>query len=141
MATAFKTEAQPLPFIHPDDMPDMYALTGVGTCMEPLLPDRSLLVFDKREKPKPGELVGLIFTREAARRWGLPGMIKRLHLALPPTELPQGTVGLVVVEQINPPRQYSILSTDLLAVHKCVGTGERSECGRVRFRLPTKREG
>lgn len=131
--------AAPLPFIHPDDMPDQYALTGVGRCMEPLIGDGTLLVFDKHQEPQRGDIVGLVFTQEAARRWGAPGLLKRLTFALPPSDLPPGCHGLVVVEQINPPRQYTIPAGDILAVHKAIGTAERDGEGRAQFR-PSKVE-
>ena len=124
MASAPNYEALDRPFIHPDDMPDLHALHGYGTCMEPLIADGTLLVVDKRETPCPGDVVSVIFTREAAARWRLPGMVKKLALALPPMDVGAGgeVVGLVVLDQINPPRRYAIPTTDVLAVHKCVGT-------------------
>lgn len=121
-----------LPFIHPDDMPVLYALTGKGACMEPLLPDGSLLAFDKRLEPHGGDIVSLFFTRDAARRRGMPGMIKRLITSLPP----QGFDGLLVVEQLNPPRTMTVPSADVLAVHKFIGIPERGEGGALRVRLP-----
>jgi hypothetical protein len=132
MATAFKTPAA-LPFIHPDAMPDQYALLGTGRCMEPLISDGTLLVFDKRRAPERGDIIGLVFTPEAAQQWGIPGMVKRLTFALPAPDLPRGCVGLIVVEQLNPPRQYAIPTTDVLAVHKAIGTGEPAGNGQVRF--------
>ena len=120
----------PLPFIHPDDMPDVYALTGVGTCMEPLLQDGGVIAFDKRKPPVPGDIVGLIFTREAALRRNLPGMLKRLVMAL----LPAGFDGIVVAEQINPHRVYYIPTTDVLAVHKCVGRVSKLADGSTVYR-------
>jgi hypothetical protein len=118
-------------FIHPDDMPDMYALTGVGTCMEPVIPDRSCCVFDKREAPQPGDLVGLIFTEEAAQRRGVPGMIKRLVSG-------SADDGLIVVEQIQFNRSYRLPSDDVLAVHKFVGIAQSQGNGTAAFMLPTK---
>ena len=44
MASAFKTEAQELPFIHSDDMPYQYALKAIGVCMMPVLADGSLIL-------------------------------------------------------------------------------------------------
>lgn len=124
----------PLPkFIHPDDMPDRYALTGTGTCMQPLITDGSLVAFDKTQKPMTGDLVGLIFTPEAAQRRQIPGMIKRLVLPVP--EL--GQTGHVTVEQINPHRRYKIRACDVLAVHKCIGIPERTKDG-ARLRLATR---
>lgn len=124
------TQRRPLPFIHPDDMPDVYALTGVGTCMLPLLDDGGLLIFDKRLNPQPGDIVGLIFTREAGLRRGQPGSIKRLVMGLPPA----GFDGIVVAEQINPHRVYYFPTTDLLAVHKFVGTAESTGDGQARLK-------
>ncbi|AJA10023.1 hypothetical protein SKP52_15725 [Sphingopyxis fribergensis] len=120
MATAFDTRAQrgnpQLPFIHPDDMANRYALTGRGNCMAPVITDGALIAFDKRETPEPGDLVGIVFTREAAVRHGMPGIVKRLVSR--PTF---GCVAIIVVEQLNPPRSFSIASTDVLAVHKLIG--------------------
>ncbi len=110
----------PPPFFNPDDMPDVYALTAVGTCMMPLLEDQACLAFDKRKKPVAGDLVSLIFTRDAAQRRRMPGWIKRLVVDLPPFGLAAGAT--VVVEQINPPREYWIPADDILAVHKFIGT-------------------
>jgi len=79
-----------------------------------------------------------VLTREAAKRWGVPGLLKRLALALPPSDL-RGVQGLVVVDQINPPRRYCIPTVDVLAVHKAIGTAESDGAGQARF-LPTKAE-
>lgn len=120
------------PFIHPDDMPDMYALTGVGTCLAPLIEDGACCVFDKRQEPQSGDIVGIIFTEEARERRCMPGWIKRLVIAPPPP----GFDGLMMVEQINPPRNYWIETRDLLAVHKFVGIAESNGAGKASFRLP-----
>lgn len=136
MATSFKNEKQNLPFIHPDAMPDHYALIVVGQCMTPLIAAGTLLVFDKRQRPCPGDIVGLVFTREAAKRWDCPGLVKRLALALPDL---LDTEGLVVVDQINPPRRYCIPTGDVLAVHKVVGTAESDGVGKAKWR-PSKAE-
>ena len=129
MATAFNRERPPLPFIHPDTMPDVYAAPGRGSCMEPLIADGTSLVFDKREEPKPGNLVALWFTREAAPSFGDPGWFKRLVSVPPP-----GLDGLIVVEQLNPPRRYSIPATAVLAIHKAVATAESLGGGRACYR-------
>jgi hypothetical protein len=121
----------PLPFIHPDDMPDLYCLPGLGACMEPLIPDGALIAFDKREKPRRGDIVCLTFTREAARRHGFPGMIKRLAMDLPHG----GGDALIAVEMLNPPRRLSYRASELLAVHKCVGLPERRADGTAWLRI------
>lgn len=136
MATAYPPET-PLSFIHPDDMPQLYALRGVGRCMEPVITDGTLMAFDKDQQPEPGDVVGLVFTRDYAERWGAPGCVKRLKMALPPPIFGDGFESLVVVEQINPARTYTFRSADVLAVHKCVGLAEAdpADVTRARFRL------
>lgn len=134
MATAFDNRPKRLipqiPFIHPDDMGDRYALTGVGTCMMPLIEDGAILAFDQRERPEEGDLVGVIFTREAGLRQGMPGMVKRL------VSLPfEGFEGLIIVEQINPHRRLIIPSTDVLAVHKMIGTATPKGNGLASIRV------
>ena len=137
MATVLKTA--PLPFIHPYDMPNEYALVCVGGCMEPLIADGTLIVFDKRREPQRGDIVGVVFTREAAERWQLPGIMKRLAMALPPPDLGAAFEGLIVVDHINPPRRYCIPTSDVFAVHKAVGTAESDGPGRAKF-CPAKVE-
>ena len=132
MATAFTdaaTARAPLPFIHPDDMPERYATEGRGTCMVPIVEHGALLVCDKNAAIEPGDAVVMHFTREAARREGMPGMVKRLFLALPPT----GMSGLIGVEQLNPPRQYTFATRDVLAVHKVIGFAASDGSGRARY--------
>lgn len=136
MATAYPPRT-PLPFVHPDDMPQRYALRGVGRCMEPVITDGALMAFDKDQLPEPGDVVGLVFTRDYAERWGAPGCVKRLKMSLPPPIFGRTFEGLIVVEQINPARTYTFRTSDVLAVHKCVGLAESdpSDGARARFRL------
>ena len=114
-ATTFKQPA--FSFIHPDDMPDVYAIPGYGRCMEPEIADGSLLAFDKRTQPRVGEIVVLFFSREHAPRYGMPGMIKRLAMPLPP----EGVQGLIVVEQLNPRKILTLPTSHVVAVHRCIG--------------------
>lgn len=117
-----------IPFIHPDEMPQLYALVGKGHCMEPRLHDGADLVFTKQGIPTAGDIVGIVFTKSAAQRWKQPGLVKRLVMALPPA----GFAGIVVVEQLQPPRRYFIPTDDVLAVHRCLGVAERIN-GEVRI--------
>ena len=136
MATAFISDTEALPFIHPEDMPDQYALTAVGTCMAPLIDDGALIVFDTRKELQRGDVVGIVFSKEAALQWGVPGLVKKLAFALPPSGIPGG---LIVVDQINPPRRYCISTRDVLAVHKAIGTAESDGEGQAKF-YPAKVE-
>jgi hypothetical protein len=55
-------------------------------------------------------------------------MVKRLSAMLPPP----GFAGVIVAEQINPPRRYFIPTDDVLAVHKCLGMAIRGDDGSTR---------
>ena len=101
--------------------------------MLPLIADGAVLVLDKRQSPEVGDTVTLIFTREAAQRYDMPGMVKRLAFALPPIEFID--IGLIVVEQLNPYKVYAFPTQDILAVHKCIGFAEASRDGMVRYRV------
>lgn len=130
MATAFAQARAPQPFIHPDDMPERYALTGTGTCMEPIVQDGALIVADKTIEPEPDDVVIVHFTQDYARLFGAPGCVKRLRMPLPPP----GFDGLMVVEQVNPLRSYSFRSSDVLAVHKVIGFAEPNGPDGATFR-------
>lgn len=119
-----------IPFIHPADMPDRYALAGVGTCMAPLVNDGDCLAFDKRLPVEPGDLVGVIFTQRAGMQRRLPGLLKRLVSAPP-----EGFDGPIILEQMNPPRRLAIASTDVLAIHKMIGIAQTHPDGRTTVRL------
>ena len=117
-------------FIHPDDMPDRYALTGVGTCMSPLIDDGACCVFDKTEEPNPGDIVGLIFTHEARERRNMPGWIKRL---VTPAPIIKSYDEVFLVEQITPPRTYAVAASEVLAMHKFIGTATSTGTGQAIF--------
>ena len=134
MATAAIAPRTALPFIHPDDMPDRYCLPGIGTCMEPLIADGSMVAFDKRATPRSGDIVHLAFTRETGQRYGVPGMVKRLAMDLP--EGFEAFDALIAVEQINPPRRLWFWTSELLAIHKFIGVPERRDDGTTWLRLP-----
>ncbi|QTH21972.1 hypothetical protein HRJ34_00060 [Rhizorhabdus wittichii] len=116
-----------LPFIHPDDMPDVYALTGVGTCMEPMISDGASVAFSKRKAVTVGDIVGVIFRREAAPHYGAPGMIKRLAEPLPPP----GFDAPIFLETLNPIRKVAVRSSDVLAIHAFIGVAQRAGDGRA----------
>lgn len=120
-----------IPFIHPADMPDRYALTGIGTCMAPFINNGDCIAFDKRLSVEPGDLVGVIFTQRAGRRRRLPGLVKRFVSAPP-----EGFDGAIVLEQMNPPQRITVPSTEVLAIHKMIGIAERQADGRTTVRLP-----
>ena len=128
MATAFKDSG--LQIIDPADMPDQYAVPGYGRCMSPVFNDGDLLVCDKNQKPEAGDEVIVHFRREYAQLYGVPGWVKRLGTAPPSI----GTEGLIIVDQLSPPRRFTVPSCHISAIHKIVGTAESCGSGTARFR-------
>lgn len=126
--------AAQFPYIDPADMPDLYAITGKGRCMEPLFNDGSLLVGSKREKAKPGDTVIVFFRREIAPRYGMPGWVKRLVHVWPAA----GEDDLITLEQLNPPRRYIVPASHVAAMHKCVGTAISQNNGTALYRFPKR---
>lgn len=124
-------------FVYPDQIPDRYALRGVGTCMEPLIEDGSLLAFDKREPVVSGDTVNIWFHPERVKPGDPQGIVKRLVIGLPPEDVRDVVMhmAVVIVDQLNPPRQYQIPASHILAIHKCVGFAETNDKGAARFRL------
>lgn len=123
------------PYIDPADMPEVYALTGRGICMEPLFADGALLVGDKRESPQPGDTVLVYFRRDAISRYGMPGWVKQLVHIWPL----DGEDPLITLEQLNPRRRYIVPASHIAAMHKCVGTATSTGKGTAAYR-PLKRE-
>lgn len=118
--------AEPVPTVfQPDAAPDVYAASGVGDCMVPLIPGNATLAFDKRQSVGPGDVVHLWFTPEHARRLGIAGWVKRLRSPLPPA----GHIGLIEVEMLNPYRVLTLRSTEVMAVHKCIGIARSTGSG------------
>lgn len=124
-----------LPYVDPADMPDLYALTGKGTCMEPLFYDGDTLVGDKRDAPKPGDTVLVFFHRDVALRYGMPGWVKRLVHVWPVA----GEDDLITLEQINPPKRYVVPASHIVAMHKCVGKATSQGDGTALYRLPQRK--
>lgn len=142
MATAFKQPAPPV-YIDPATVPDIYAAKGVGTCLEPVIADGTMLVFDRREEAKPGDFVGIWLRPEKVRPGEPQQIVKRLVSALPPIPLPyvadlsSNAVPIVVVEMLNPRRTMWLKATDILAVHRRVGVAEVTPDGGARFNRKT----
>lgn len=115
--------------IDPADYPEVYASTLAGTCLEPEFHDGDCLVFSKTEACQAGDFVGVWLHPDIAARETSPRCIKRLWMGLPPgftfpfRPAPTNEVmPLVMLEQLNPPRRYRIPATDIVAVHKVIGT-------------------
>ena len=114
--------------VDPLDLPDRYAMIFEGVCSEPEIVDGTHLLFDKHEPFGAGDLVVLFRRPELVQPGQHQAIVRRLIIFPPPwvsfpwRENPKSEVrAFVIVEQVNPRRQYAILCADLLAIHKCLG--------------------
>lgn len=122
---------------NPADFPRIYASTTVGDCMAPLLTEGCDLVFDKEAACGAGDVVAIWFHPHAVRPGAHSRMVKRLVMGLAPgLTFPfsgwKGNVApLVIVEMLNPPRQFYFRAEDVLAMHRCIGVAETIGNGRA----------
>ena len=116
------------PMLDPERLPDRYAMICQGKCLEPLYMDGSVLVFDKQQPLHTGDFVLLFRRPELVKPGDCQGIVKRLASELPERvkfphkEHPESTaLAVLLVEQLNPRRQFVVRCGELLAVHKCLG--------------------
>jgi hypothetical protein len=128
----------PTRFVDPAILPPEYALIAQGTCMLPDIPDGAHCAFTTIGEPRPGDLVALWFRPEIVPAGEHQVRIKRLVYAalpfvrLPYREHPDGRLHpLVIVEMINPRRQFGISCGYLLAIHRFIGLAELTRPGLV----------
>ena len=116
--------------VDPSKFPPFYKMYVVGTCLQQLVPDGSWLAFDRSEEPAPLGLVAIYLApRMVGLEWPLQAIVKRLVRPFPPGTRLGGPATLkgregaprMIVEQINPFRQYAIWPDQVLGVHACVG--------------------
>lgn len=125
------------PALSPDQWPDLFASTAFGTCLEPVFRDGACLAFQKSAPVAPGDFVGIVFKPEFVPPGRPQAIVKRLVFGLGGLSLPletgwgRGLTPMLIVEQLNPPRQFSIPATRLLAVHKVIGEAVRLPGGRA----------
>ena len=106
-----------------------YGLQLTGNCLDPEFKDGDLVVFDRDAKIEAGCFANFFYRAEVVPPGQLSVALKRVVFAPPPfvklpfRDHPDSTViPLVIVEQFNPARQWSIRMSDLLAVHRCLGS-------------------
>ena len=114
----------------PDDLahlPDRYAMPVIGDCLAPEIPDGALVIVDRTEPYKPGDLV-VLFRRPLEAGGQFRAMVKRLIMApphwvsFPWQDHPQSDVlAMMIVEMLNPRRRLAVRCADLLGIHKCLG--------------------
>ena len=87
-----------------------------GTCLEPEIFDGDMVLADPNRTPEIGEFA--IFWPSNGRN----PSIKRLVTAIPPTFAPGSEVsGVLIVEQLNPPKQYLSPADRFKAIHAVIG--------------------
>lgn len=143
MGAITSAAAQHRPAYDPDELPDLYAARGAGTCMEPDLHDGVCLAFQRSGVCKPGDFVAIWLRPERVRPGGQHHWLKRLVMAppswmrFPYTPAPGSSIEpVIVVEQLNPPKRYVIACADILAMHRCIGEAESLGDGRALAQLP-----
>lgn len=123
----------PIEFMDPAKFPRLYKMWVQGTCLTPLIEDGSMLVFDKTATMASQTIVVVFLAPKAIGPiWDRQCIVKRLIEPFPPgTQLGAQAAGAgrkpmpkMIVEQINPFRQYAFAPDEVLAVHACVGTTE-----------------
>jgi hypothetical protein len=105
-----------------------------------VLHDGCTLVFDKEAELRAGDFVAVFLKQEAIRPGAQPRMVKRLALGLMPgltfpyVEHPNSTVRpIVVLETLNPPRQFMVPIDQITTMHRCIGEAEPTGPGLCRM--------
>lgn len=113
--------------LHPDQMPEQYCMQAMGTCMEPVYPDGSKLLFSSTERYRYGDDVLLWFRPEFVQPGEHQLLIKRLVVA-PRLEYWSGAktktgniAPTVIVEMLNPRRMLHFHVEAIMGIHKCLG--------------------
>jgi hypothetical protein len=130
--TASKIQPQKpasLPAMDPDTLPDLYCAKLEGDCLEPFLPDGASVALQKTATYTVGDIVCIWWQSEFIKPGMRPGWLKRIRLNAPPwvkkypySDHPGSDVGaLIVLEQLNPPRTYSVPCSHIRAIHKAIG--------------------
>ncbi|HEV7323511.1 MAG TPA: S24/S26 family peptidase [Bosea sp. (in: a-proteobacteria)] len=114
--------------IHPDEMPDIYAMIVEGDCMLPHIKTGTKLMFSRTEAYQPGDMVILFRRPDMVKPGEHQAIVKRL--VLPPAPWakfgvdrhPKSEVDpVVIVEMFNPRRQLAYSVSGLQGIHKCLG--------------------
>jgi len=115
-------------FLHPASLPDKFALRVVGDCLAPLIKEGDAVVVDKQLPYAAGDLVVIFMRPELVKPGELGIYVKRIVMNMmqgvtfPYVAHPDSNViPVIIVEQDNPRRQYTITADRILAIHRCLG--------------------
>ena len=125
-------------FLNPIDLPDRYGLRITGDCMTPVYQTGGAIWADKNEPVTAGDDVVIFLTKKAASDGRNQVQLKRLvtnipgFVTFPWRDNPKSTVlAIVILETLNPSRQFSCRCSDILAIHKCMGRHPGDEGGEA----------
>lgn len=111
-----------------DELPEIYAMQVAGRCMEPIYPNDCKLRFSRLEHAKRGDDVVIWRKPEITEPGSFQCLVKRLVTPLPRQAFPHpfstALTGVLVVEALNPRRRYTVPTSEIMAVHKCIGLHE-----------------
>ncbi len=117
--------------VDPGDLPRLYAMRTVGTCLEPVVKEGELLLFDKDYPCRGGDYAVIFLRPEKVPEGHCQGLVKRLRfgiprsLRLPYKPAPESNLAPIIVgETLNPPTALLFEAEDVLAVHRCIGIVE-----------------
>jgi hypothetical protein len=114
------------PILRPSELPERYAMICDGVCMLPEIEDGTKLIFNRDERPVPGDFVALFWSPEHVKPGEHQVVVKRLVVGPAPwTQWGTPSRGdvqpIVIVEMLNPRRQFYIPTEKLLGMHRCEG--------------------
>lgn len=134
MTARTRTKAAPrgaaaTPAIFDATFPEIYAVAVRGVCLEPEWANGSIAIIDGQAKPEPGDYVVLHFKEGMQPPGCVPGQLKRLKGAVPPSlNLPLDSDAevepVIIVEALNPLSTLAIGASRLKALHLCLGRAE-----------------
>lgn len=114
----------PKPILRPAELPERYAMICDGDCMLPEIDNGTKLIFNRDAPAVPGDIVALFWSPEHVKPGEYQVVVKRLVVAPAPwTQWGKPTrcdlQTIVIVEMLNPRRQFFIPTEKLLGMHKC----------------------
>ena len=131
MAKTAHTTTPPAPaqpgFIDPTTLPDEYAMRVRGDCLAPAINAGDAVLFDQRQPCKAGDLVG-VYLKEGCYGGSTSVGLKRVVMNMMPgvtypyqAHPDSNIMPVLVCEQDQPHRQYTIPADQILAIHRCMG--------------------
>ena len=109
-------------------LPERYTMRVCGECLEPIIPDGSRVLVDKTAPYESGDLVVVYRRIKGAPTGAFQAQLKRIVLTPPPwvtfpwrASAQSDLEEAVVLEMINPSRQFVVRCADILGIHKCFG--------------------